>query len=156
DTPLEALSLLTSIGARYAYVHQGFNASLSTGPNLASLTSTQDYNVFGFTAALGGFYPLGNNTHLALYGLSRGSLLVGRNNRTSTFATVIRDGSPPSSPGQITESRTLLIPVGEFELGVSWGLPIERPGRRSTPNLTRYYWFRAGAVAQVWGGLGLL
>jgi hypothetical protein len=156
DTPFEALSLLGSFGGRYSYVHQGFNASVTTGPNLASLAATQDYNGFGFTGALGALYPLGHETGLALYGLSRGSLLVGRNLRTSTFATVVTDGSGASSSGQVSESKTVLIPVGEFELGVSWGLPINRRAGSAGDRPQPFTWIRAGAVVQVWGGLGLL
>jgi hypothetical protein len=58
-----------------------------------------------------------------------------------------------STAGQSTEQKTELIPVGEFELGLSWGLPL-RKATAAAP-LPPVLWARAGAVTQIWGGLGL-
>ena len=151
-TVLEDWMLLGSVGARYAYVRQDFTTSLASGANLATLTATQDFTGFGVTGALGLLCPIDEDRRLALYGLSRGSVLAGRNNRTSTFSTVVV-APGASSSGQLTERKTTLIPAGEFEVGVSWGLPL----RTATPSgaLPPVLWLRGGFVTQIWGGLGL-
>jgi len=154
DCSLEHVTLLGSIGGRYGYVRQDFTSSLTSGPNLASLTATQDFTGFGITGSLGAICPLGEKERFAIYGLSRGSLLVGRNNRTSTFSTVIAaDGS---TAGQLTERKSQLVPVGEFELGVSWGLPLGKQRVGLGAPMQPLVWVRAGAITQIWGGLGLL
>ena len=151
-TPLENLTLLGSLGGRYVYVRQDFTASLSSGTNLTTLTATQDFTGFGVTASIGSLYLLGESKRFGLYSISRGSLLAGRNNRTSTFATVLEAGG--STSGQATERVSRLLPVGEFEVGLSYGLPLKkRVGGTALPPIL---WFRTGAVAQVWGGMGLM
>jgi Legionella pneumophila major outer membrane protein precursor len=154
DCSLEHVTLLGSIGGRYGYVRQDFTSSLTSGANLASLTATQDFTGFGITGSLGTLCPLGEKQRFALYGLARGSLLVGQNNRTSTFSTVIAgDGS---TAGQLTERRSQLIPVGEFELGASWGLPLGKRTALGAAPMPPVVWLRAGWITQIWGGLGLL
>ena len=152
DTMFENLTLLGSIGGRYAYVRQDFTASLTSGTNLTSLTATQDFTGFGVTGSIGSLYLLGEARRVGIYTISRGSLLAGRNNRTSTFSTVLDAGG--STSGQATERVTKLLPVGEFEIGLSYGLPLRK--RAAAAALPPVLWFRTGAVAQVWGGMGLM
>jgi len=154
DTIFENLTLLGSVGGRYTYVRQDFTASLVSGPNIASLTSTQDFTGFGVTSSLGMLYLLGEKKRLGIYGLSRGSLLAGRNNRTSTFTTTVPGIAGASTAGQLTEDRTKLIPIGEFEMGVTWGLPLRRA--TAAAPLPPVMWLRIGFVTNVYGGLGLL
>ncbi len=152
-TWLEQTTLLGSFGGRYAYVRQDLNVSVTSGDNLAALTATQDFTGFGFTGSAGALTPLGKS--VGLYGLSRGSLLAGRNNRSSTFSTVAPALLGGSLAGQLTEQKTQLIPVGEFELGLTWGVPMRPRTTGTGPDLKPILWLRGGALAQVWGGLGL-
>jgi hypothetical protein len=152
DTALEDLTLVGSLGGRYAYVRQDFTASLTSGANLTSLTATQDFTGFGITASLGSLYLIGDSKRFGLYTLSRGSVLAGRNDRSSTFATVLAAGG--STSGQATERVTKLLPVGEFEVGISYGLPLKKRAAAGVA-LPPILWFRTGVVAQVWGGMGL-
>jgi hypothetical protein len=142
-----------TFGARYSYVGQNLSTSLVSGENLINLTSTQDFNGFGITGSLGALCQVGDRG-LGIYGFSRGSVLAGRNNRTSTYSVVVPGIPGASTADQITDLRTILIPVGEFEAGLSWMKPV--PVRAAATNLAPLTWIRAGMAAQVWGGMGLL
>ncbi|HJZ58415.1 MAG TPA: Lpg1974 family pore-forming outer membrane protein [Gemmataceae bacterium] len=151
---LHSPAAIASFGARYSYVGQNLNTTLVSGPNVLSLASTQDFNGFGITGSLGGLCSVGQRG-LGVYGFSRGSVLAGRNNRSSTFSVVVPGVGAASTADQITDQRTILIPVGEFEVGVSWMKPVRlRPVVE--PRFIPLTWFRAGMATQVWGDLGLL
>jgi hypothetical protein len=91
-----------------------------------------------------------------LYGVSRGSFLLGTNNRTSTLTTTVAGSSLGTT--NLTENKTNFIPIGEFEAGLAWGKPlaIGRADVLGTVNSGPLLWLKAGMVADIWGGLGLL
>lgn len=151
-TCLEDGDYLFTLGGRYSHVDQTFTANLTSGNNQANLIATQNYNGFGPTASLSGVVPVHNK--IAMYWITRGSLLIGNNER-STSNSVAVAGNPGSGGIKLTESRTMVVPVGETELGLAWGVQIPRARgvRGIPPPLT---WVKIGAVIDVWGQLGLL
>jgi hypothetical protein len=146
--------VMTTFGARYSYVRQNLDASLVSANNLIHQTATQDFTGFGVTGSVGGICMVGNQG-LGIYGFARGSVLVGTNNRSSTFSVVVPSLPDGSTADQIADSRTVLIPVGEFEAGVTWISPLLHQRATATP-YAPLGWIRAGMAAQIWGDLGLL
>jgi hypothetical protein len=127
---------------------------VASGQNLIHQTGSQDFTGFGVTGSLGCLCRFGD-CGLAAYGFARGSVMAGTNNRSSTYSIVVPSLVNANSADQITDSRTVLIPVGEFEAGLSWIRPLTKQQPTATP-YAPLMWFRAGMAAQVWGDLGLL
>src|SRR5262249_18774814 len=82
-TCLQDTILVASTGARYSHLSQDSTASLNSGGNSSTITAHQDWNGFGLTTSLSFLHPLPRN--FFLYGVSRGSYMVGTNNRTSNL-----------------------------------------------------------------------
>jgi hypothetical protein len=157
DTCLRDTVLLFTLGTRYSHLSQDYSASLNSGGNGTTLTAHQDWDGFGLTSSLSYLHPLDGN--LFLYGVSRGSVLVGTNNRTSTLLVVVPGSSTASTSTKLTDNKTDLIPVGEFEFGMAWGKPLApRPADavRGAGQTGPHLWIKAGLVANIWGNLGSL
>jgi hypothetical protein len=154
DTYLADCDLLGSIGARYSHVRQDYTASLTSGSNSTSLDAHQDYDGFGLTLALETLCPLPRNIYL--YTVSRGSFLIGTNNRNTHFSANLTSGIG-NSAGKVTENKTDFIPVGEFEVGLAWSTPLWPLRPSATPDKQyALLWIKSGLLADVWGNLGLL
>jgi hypothetical protein len=101
--------------------------------------------------------PIGGD--FFLYGMSRGSVMVGTSNRTSTQAVVVPGNAAVTTASKLTDNKTLLAPVGEFEFGVAWGQALSRrpldPTRDVVP-AAPILWVKAGVVVDIWGGMGIL
>jgi hypothetical protein len=145
----EYLALETTLGLRYSTLNQNFLASLRTGAGDSVTTSSfHDYRGIGLTGSLGADYPLIGG--LSLYGLSRGSLLVGRSDRQSNFAVVIPGGVGTASE-TLSESETEVLPVGDFEAGIAWNKQL-----RDLASAKAMMWLKVGYVATIWGDSSLL
>lgn len=143
-------SFVFTLGGRYAHVQQHYTTTVVTGPShQGSLTSTQTFDGFGLTSSVMGVYPV--KERWALYSNVRGSILIGDNNRQSSV-TIVAPGA--NSATRASEDATEFVPVGEFEVGLMYGIPLNRPG--PSPNLAPLLWVKTGLVAHVWGELGLL
>jgi hypothetical protein len=160
DTCLQDTILLGTIGLRYSHISQDYNASLTSGGNGTTLSAHQDWDGFGLTMSLSYLYPLPRN--FFLYGVSRGSFMLGTNNRISTSSVTGSGGSPAGTMSKLTDNKSEFIPVGEFEFGVGWGTPLGKPVG-TPPGVPPpdspagpILWVKAGFVADVWGDLGLL
>ncbi len=151
DSCFEDCQFTFTIGGRYSHVDQTFTANLASGSNTASVTATQKYDGFGPTTSFGTLCPLKGS--FCCYWFSRGSFLIGTNIR-DTHTSIAIEGSTESGGAKLTESRTVISPVGEFELGFAYGIPLETTSRGNT--LAPLVWMKLGAVFNVWGELGLL
>jgi Legionella pneumophila major outer membrane protein precursor len=143
-----------TLGARYAYVHQNFTANLTSGNNVANLAATQDFNGFGVTSSVGLQYPLG--LHFTLFGNSRGSLLVGPNDRTSSLSVVTPANPATTVSPVVTENKTDLLLAGEFEVGLGWGTVLRPGAANRLPGTGTLVWARISFLTEIWGDLGLL
>ncbi len=144
------------VGARYSAINQLFTAALRQGSGSAVTTSSfQDFRGVGLTAAGNLSLPVTNS--LWLYGNSRGSMLLGRNERQANYSVLVVDaGGAPiagTASSTVTENKTDIIPVGEFEAGIVWDLAEQFCDEGSEPG--NMIWFKLGYVAQVWGDVGL-
>ncbi|MCI0380175.1 MAG: Lpg1974 family pore-forming outer membrane protein [Gemmataceae bacterium] len=145
----ESLFVLT-LGGRYAHLQQNYSSTVVTGPGFqGSLVAKQNFDGFGITGAWTGIFPVAERW--ALYSHVRGSVLFGENDRESSI-TIVAPGA--SSGTTARELKTDVFPMGELELGVIYGVPLNRPG--PAPNLAPLLWVKTGFVAQAWGDLGLL
>ena len=145
------------VGARYSSINQLFTAALRQGSGSAVTTSSfQDFRGVGLTAA--GNLSLAMTNSLWVYGNSRGSMLLGRNERQANFSILTVDamGNPTTGTASntVTEDKTDIIPVGEFEAGIIWDLAEQFCDEDSEPG--NMIWFKLGYVAQVWGDVGLV
>ena len=157
NTCLEDTVVLATLGSRYSHVAQDYTANLSSGANSSTLTAHQDWDGFGLTTSLSVLQPL--PADFFLYGVSRGSFLVGTNNRNSVSAVVVSGNAAASSSTKVTENKTEFIPVGEFEVGVAWGAPLfpkQAEALAAAGTAGPLGWVKAGLIADLWGGLGLL
>jgi hypothetical protein len=157
DGCLEDTIVLLTLGMRFSHISQDYNASLDSSGNGSTLAAHQDWDGFGLTTSYSFLHPLPRN--FFLYGVTRGSFMLGTNNRVST-STVVANGAGSTST-KLTDNRTEFIPVGEFEAGVGWGKPlgkqIETAERAAAAPVTGpILWVKAGLVADIWGDLGLL
>ena len=153
DAPAGTLIDL-SIGSRYVSLDQGYTSTVHAaglgGVNLATRTTSQSFQGLGITAAMGWQVPAGEDW-LTFIG-SRGSVLVGNNNRTSN-ATVVVAGLPGYADS-ISESKTTLLPVFELEAGFEWGTELgSRLARGEPPPVLSV---RLAGIGQYWGGMGPL
>lgn len=144
------------VGARYSAINQLFTAALRQGSGSAVTTSSfQDFRGVGLTAAGNLSLPVTNS--LWLYGNSRGSMLLGRNERQANYSVLVSGagGAPAAGTASntVTEDKTDIIPVGEFEGGFVWDLAEQFCDEESDPG--NMVWFKLGYVAQVWGDVGL-
>jgi len=144
------------VGTRYSAINQLFTAALRQGSGSAVTTSSfQDFRGVGLTAACNLSLPVTNS--LWFYGNSRGSMLLGRNERQANYSVLVADtGGTPSvgtASSTVTENKTDIVPVGEFEGGIVWDLAEQF----CDEGLERgnMIWFKLGYVAQVWGDVGL-
>ncbi|MGZ0170732.1 MAG: Lpg1974 family pore-forming outer membrane protein [Planctomycetales bacterium] len=145
------------VGARYSAINQLFTAALRQGSGSAVTTSSfQDFRGLGLTAAGNLSLPVSNS--FWLYGNTRGSMLLGRNERQANYSVLVVDGAGAPTAGTasstVTEDKTDIIPVGEFEAGFVWDLAEQFCDDGSEPG--NMVWFKLGYVAQVWGDVGLV
>ncbi|MCI0681007.1 MAG: Lpg1974 family pore-forming outer membrane protein [Gemmataceae bacterium] len=150
---LEDFEFVATIGSRYAHVRQHYDASLTVSnggtANTGSLIANQLYNGFGITSSLTSLYPL--TEQLAAYSNVRGSLLIGNDERDSSINIT---APMASSATAVTENRTLLMPVGELEIGLIYGFPLAHRG--PPQSVAPLLWLKTGFVGQIWGDIGLL
>ncbi|MGZ0165925.1 MAG: Lpg1974 family pore-forming outer membrane protein [Planctomycetales bacterium] len=144
------------VGARYSSINQLFTAALRQGSGSAVTSSSfQDFRGVGLTAAGNLSLPVTNS--LWLYGNSRGSMLLGRNERQANYSVLVAGAGGVPAAGTasntVTEDKTDIIPVGEFEGGFVWDLAEQFCDEDSDPG--NMVWFKLGYVAQVWGDVGL-
>jgi hypothetical protein len=144
------------VGARYSAINQLFTAALRQGSGSAVTSSSfQDFRGVGLTAAGNLSLPVTNS--LWLYGNSRGSMLLGRNERQANYSVLVAGaGGVPvagTASNTVTEDKTDIIPVGEFEGGFVWDLAEQFSDEESASG--NMVWFKLGYVAQVWGDVGL-
>lgn len=146
--------IMATLGTRYSYLLQEYHANLISGANSTSVNAHQDFNGFGLTTSLSYFHPLCEDWFL--YGSSRGSFLLGLNNRNSDFSVVVPGVSGVSTSGKLAENKSSFIPTGEFEVGIAWGRLQPRSVLSQTLRTGPLLWVKGGFVADVWGNLGLL
>src|SRR5262249_49146970 len=93
---------------------------------------------------------------VALFGSSRGSVIVGPNNRSSTVSLVSPANPTGSNATVATENRTVIIPTGEFEIGILWGTPIHHATAPPVGTVGPLLWVRVSLVAEFWGDAGFI
>jgi hypothetical protein len=155
DTCLQDTVLLGTLAARYAHLDQTYTATLSSGANSSTLTANQTWDGYGISTSLSVLHPLPRN--FFLYGVARGSFLLGTNDRNSNLSVVVA-GSSASTSTKLTENKTEFLPIGEFEVGVAWGKALfatQVPGA-ATGKAGPLLWVKAGLIADIWGELGFL
>lgn len=141
-----------SIGTRYSSIDQNYTGSLTNTSDLTSVStrfSTQSFRGIGLTGSVGYTRPVGTNWDS--FTRSRGSILVGENNKVSTV-TVNVTGQPGTS-STIEENRTAVLPVLEFETGVRWTTVVREANRGVRPML---FGIEVAFVSQYWPDVGPL
>lgn len=142
-----------TVGTRYSGINQTFTANLRRGSGQAVTSSSfQDYRGAGLTTSVGLDHPL--LTGLSAYGRSRGSLLVGRTSRQSNFAVVVPGGGAGTTSSSLSEDKTDILSVGEFEVGLVWDNREWCAGEEVAPDTLM--WLKLGYLASVWGDSSLL
>jgi hypothetical protein len=153
DDQIDEAMLELRVGTRYSALNQIFTAALRQGSGSAVTTSSfHDFRGVGLTAAANLSLPVTNA--FWLYGNSRGSMLLGRNERQSNYSVVVAGGGPGTISNTVTEDKTDIIPVGEFETGIVWDLAEQFCDEGTDPS--NLVWLKLGFVAQVWGDVGLV
>jgi hypothetical protein len=154
---LGGFDLLFSGGVRLAHIDQQYDAYLGIhvpagplGPPFPvqltnGILSGHSFTGAGPLASLEARRPLGNSG-FALYGLARGSVLIGSGRQTVTAAEF---ASPASLGGPVvsavnSQHQDPVIPVGEFEVGAEFGRTVGR---------ARLFG-QLGFVGQMWWGAG--
>ncbi len=152
---LEETVLHCTLGLRYTSVTQAYKSSLQTPSNQNStfLNADQEFVGLGLTSSVQINKPL--NDRWVFFLLTRGSILLGENVRTSQATTSIAGNAAASRVANISETGTEALPVGELEFGLEWGTLLARPaplGQTSGPLV----FVRVGVLGQVYGNVGLL
>ena len=144
------------IGTRYIGVDQNYTGTVlssglgAPGSSVATRFSSQTFRGVGLTTSAVWEIPKG--TSWMLFSSNRLSFLIGENRRNSSVSVTI-PGLPGFSATQF-DSRTMLVPVTELELGVEWGPDLAERMREGLdrPRFT----IRVAGVGHYWGGLGPL
>lgn len=153
DDQVDEATLELRVGTRYSAINQIFTAALRQGSGSAVTTSSfHDFRGVGLTAAANLSLPVTNA--FWLYGNSRGSMLLGRNERQSNYSVVVAGGGAGTSSNTVTEDKTDIIPVGEFETGIVWDLAEQFCDEGTDPS--NLVWLKLGFVGQVWSDVGLV
>lgn len=153
DDQIDDVMLELRVGARYSSINQLFTAALRQGSGSAVTTSSfQDFRGVGLTTAGGLSLPVSGS--LWAYGKARGSMLLGRNERQANFSVVAAGGGAGTASSTVTEDKTDIIPVGEFETGIVWDLAEQFCDEDTDPG--NMIWLKLGYVAQIWGDVGLV
>jgi hypothetical protein len=141
-----------TLGTRFVSIRQSWDASLRTNTAaLAAADATQTFAGLGLTSAFAADHPV--TEKWGLYSNTRGSILLGPNNRKSAVNGVDAAGVPFSN--SLVENKTTLIPAAELEFGVRYMTPFnsQQWAQSGTgPMLS----IRAGVVGQYWGNIGFL
>lgn len=150
DTYLGATSLAFSLGMRYAALKQDFNANLTADNNVTANTRTSlDYAGFGLTGAFDWGLPLVD--HFVLYCNQRASVLFGNLEKDAVYTLNPQTTLADTVNNHLNESRTAVVPVGNFECGFVWhNKPV------TSPETGTLAWIKVAFVAEAWGGMGLL
>ncbi|MFO0948962.1 MAG: hypothetical protein U1D30_24135 [Planctomycetota bacterium] len=141
-----------SLGSRYSSVSQTYNSTLASGANISQRSSDQMFRGIGITSAAVFYCPFA--TSWLGYCSTRGSVLVGDNNKNSTMTVSVPAQPAANTSATINESQTQFIPVGEMEAGIMWGRSIRSSlfGETRPPVFT----LKVGGVFQAWGDVGPL
>ncbi|HYH64742.1 MAG TPA: hypothetical protein VD866_08625 [Urbifossiella sp.] len=150
------------IGTRFVSVEQNYTGTLiggglgALGTNVSTRFSSQSFRGIGLTGAVTWEVPHGENW--VFFSTTRLSALVGENRRNSTISVTVapQTGGPnlPSFSDAQFDSRTILVPVTEMEIGADWGLDLAARLREGLE--PPRFVVRVAAVGQYWGGLGPL
>jgi hypothetical protein len=152
-TCLEDSLLVATLGSRFANIEQTFHAELGSGPSISTVDAHQEFSGLGATTSMTGYCPLFGN--LGVFGGTRLSLLVGKNQRSSSTTILVPANPAASFAAKANEDKTDLVTSGEFETGVVWGTALGRADPTGTTN-PPFLWIRLGVNAQIWDNLGFL
>lgn len=148
---LDDTLVTVNLGTRFNAIWQNYNANLSSGPNTAFATGQQNFAGLGLTGGLAFDHPCGE--YWSLYSGMRGSVLIGQNDRKSTVSSSPANVTGDSPANTLTENKTDVLPVGEFELGAQMALPLNRRAPAANSGI---FFLRVGLIGQFWGGAGFL
>ncbi len=147
---LDSFALLFSGGGRYLQMSQNYNATLVNVPGTGAseydaLIAGHNFYGGGPTVALQCDWKVGS-TGLSLYGLARGSVIVGTGRQDVFFSQVIIDPVLGNQDNQPSNRSTFqqVIPIAELEVGVQYGLMVGRSE----------FFVRGAAVNQTYFGAG--
>jgi hypothetical protein len=158
-----------SAGLRYLHASQDYNAveinpnpaldgnGLLTQPRSQILVSGHNVNVVGPSAGIEGRIPVGG-TGLALYSLSRGSLLFGEGHQTAVHAVLPQDatlqqnvaGFPNNGASQF---RDTLVPTLEIEFGTEFSREMGNSALFVKSSVVGQLYYNLGNPARV-GNIG--
>jgi len=126
------LGFLISVGGRYLQMHQNYHAALSNVPVAGTseesfLDAGHNFYGGGPTLAWQGRWVFGRSG-LSIYGLARGSIVIGNSRLTATFSEFIVDPVNGNQTNQAAnESKDHhVIPIGELEGGLEYSRAIGR------------------------------
>jgi hypothetical protein len=161
-------SLLAFGGCRYLHMAQNYNASLVNNVDLGGGQTASEVETLTFGHNFVGAGPtLGclsrwdcGGTGLALYGMVRGALLVGKARQTQAITIDVVDplglnGGDVSLDNGFGSYQDHVLPVCEIELGLEYALPVSnfRPFFRTA--VVNQTYFDAGNASRQDGNLSL-
>src|SRR5581483_8477385 len=157
------LAVLLTVGGRYLQLDQSYSAILrNTGAaatELQRLDLDRTFEGGGPTASMQARVDLGW-TGLALFGLVRGSMLVGSTRQDSTFNRAVTDpgglvGGSQNVTARRTGSSSSTLPVAELELGLEYGRTFGRYRPFLRAAVVNQTYFDAGNASGAGGNLSL-
>jgi hypothetical protein len=152
NTCLQDTLVEFSVGGRYSYLNQNYTATLVAGNAQSTLTATQEFTGFGITSSLNTISQLPGA--FVFYTSTRGSFLIGNNDRTNVLSFSTPAPTPPGTT--LSEKRTQVVPALEWEVGIGYGLDLARAQLKPTPAIAPLLWVKVGCVGQLWGNVGFL
>jgi len=152
DTRLQDTLVGLSLGGRYSYVNQSYTATLVANSAQSTLTANGVFTGWGITGSVNTISQLIGE--FVFYTSTRGSFLIGNSDRSNVLSFTTPAPTPPGTT--ITEKRTQVVPVLEWEVGIGYGLDLARAQANPTPVTAPLLWFKAGCIGQLWGNVGLL
>ncbi|MCS7045489.1 MAG: Lpg1974 family pore-forming outer membrane protein [Gemmataceae bacterium] len=121
------LGMIVSVGGRYLSLNQDYYASLTNVPvagesENSSLRSNREFTGGGPTVSWFGRWEFGRSG-LSIYGMARGSVILGTQRQRAVFAETIVHPNPSIAQTNVTtkeSSENAAIPIGELEGGVEY------------------------------------
>jgi len=160
-------TLLFSGGVRYMFMAQRYNQALHNSVTVNADTATEtsvldfrhNFHGIGPTAALEAHRQLGN-TRLSLFGMVRGSLLVGDTDQSLAFNEVVDDpggiaGGSQTRLGNATSDQADTLAVSEIEVGLEYELKLYRCSTFTRLAFVDQTYFGAGCASSQDGNLSL-
>ena len=152
---------LFSVGGRCLQMRQNYFATLDNVPvagtsEHSALSAGHNFYGGGPTLSLQGHWDIGRSG-ISIFGLARGSLIIGHSNFSAIFTEEIVDpvNGDQSNVAQNQSRENLVLPIGELEGGFEYSRAIGRTRAFFRGAVVNHTYFDAGTAASRDGNLSL-